>query len=58
MFIEKTNILDNEQTENILEKSLAQMEAMGFDNNNGWLKQLLITNDCRIDKVLDTLDPI
>ncbi|XP_065654111.1 sequestosome-1-like [Hydra vulgaris] len=54
IFVDKESI---DHKESKLERSLRQMEAMGFDNEGGWLRQLLISKDCSIDKVLDALTP-
>ncbi|XP_004206050.2 sequestosome-1 [Hydra vulgaris] len=54
IFVDKESI---DHKESKLERSLRQMEAMGFDNEGGWLRQLLISKECSIDKVLDALTP-
>ena len=38
-----------------LEEAIKAMQDMGFNNNGGWLTQLLISKDCDITRVLDTL---
>ena len=38
-----------------LEVAIAQMRAMGFDDDNGWLVQLLKSKNYDISKVLDAI---
>ena len=38
-----------------LEEATKQMQDMGFNNEGGWLTQLLISKDFDISRVLDTL---
>jgi len=51
------NLTEEQKYEQRLEKAIKQMEAMGFDNDGGWLRQLLISKDLSIGKVLDALNP-
>lgn len=45
-----------EEFERKLNEAIKQMEGMGFQNDNGWLNQLLIAKDFDIGKVIDTLE--
>lgn len=40
-----------------LEEAVAQMQQMGFDNDGGWLRQLLISKELDIGRVVDALRP-
>ena len=44
-----------EEFERRLNEAISQMESMGFNNENGWLGQLLIAKDFDIGRVIDTL---
>ncbi|XP_065064353.1 sequestosome-1-like isoform X2 [Rhopilema esculentum] len=44
-----------EEFERRLNEAISQMETMGFNNENGWLGQLLIAKDFDIGRVIDTL---
>jgi len=58
VFVDKANQLsDEEKFEKRLNEALEKMLAMGFDNDGGWLSQLLITKDLSIDRVLEALNP-
>ena len=46
-----------EQYQNKLKESLERMLAMGFDNDGGWLEQLLVSKQLSIDRVLEALSP-
>jgi len=58
IFVDKTNQLSEEEIfQKRLNEALEKMLAMGFDNDGGWLSQLLITKDLSIDRVLEALNP-
>ena len=38
-----------------LEEATKQMQELGFNNEGGWMTQLLISKDCDITRVLDAL---
>jgi len=46
---------EEEEFERRLDEAIRQMEGMGFNNDNGWLTQLLIAKDFDIGRVIDTL---
>ena len=46
---------EEEEFERRLDEAIKQMESMGFNNENGWLTQLLIAKDFDIGRVIDTL---
>lgn len=46
---------EEEEFERRLDEAIKQMESMGFNNENGWLTQLLISKDFDIGRVIDTL---
>ena len=48
---------DEEKYHQRLDKALRQMEAMCFDNEGGWLRQLLVSKDLSVARVLDALNP-
>jgi len=57
-FENKNNELSEEEKyQQRLDKALRQMESMGFDNDGGWLSQLLVSKDLSIGRVLDALNP-
>ena len=41
-----------------IEEVLVQLKSMGFDDEGGWLTELIKAKDGDIGKVLDTLQPI
>jgi hypothetical protein len=41
--------------EDPLEIAIAQMRAMGFQDENGWLSQLIVAKEYDIGKVLDAI---
>ncbi|XP_057307741.1 uncharacterized protein LOC130645686 [Hydractinia symbiolongicarpus] len=51
------SLTENQKYELRLGKAIRQMEAMGFDNDGGWLRQLLVSKDLSIGRVLDALNP-
>ena len=38
-----------------LEEAIAKMRAMGFEDDSGWLSQLIKAKGCDINKVLDAM---
>jgi len=46
---------EEQEFERKLNEAIRQMECMGFNNDSGWLSQLLISKDFDIGKVIDTL---
>ena len=46
---------EEEEFQRRLDEAIRQMEGMGFNNDNGWLSQLLIAKDFDIGRVIDTL---
>ena len=46
---------EEEEFERKLNEAIKQMENMGFNNESGWLTQLLISKDFDIGRVIDTL---
>jgi len=54
---QESNISEEEKFQQRLDKALKQMESMGFDNDGGWLSQLLVSKDLSIGRVLDALNP-
>lgn len=41
--------------EDPLEVAIAQMKAMGFEDHDGWLSQLIVSKEYDIGKVLDAM---
>lgn len=52
-----TEAVDSEDSnpEDPLEVAIAQMKAMGFEDHDGWLAQLIVAKEYNIDKVLDAI---
>lgn len=61
VFVDKTNqepqLTEEERYQKNLNEALDKMFAMGFDNDGGWLSQLLTSKDLSIDRVLEALNP-
>ena len=55
MFVDDSK--KEERYQNKLKETLDRMIAMGFDNDGGWLEQLLVSKDLSIDRVLEALNP-
>lgn len=47
--------VDEEVSSDPLEVAIAKMRAMGFEDDSGWLRQLITTKGYDLNKVLDAM---
>ena len=47
--------VDEEVPSDPLEVAIAKMHAMGFEDDSGWLRQLITTKGYDLNKVLDAM---
>lgn len=47
--------VDEEVPSDPLEEAIAKMRAMGFEDDSGWLRQLITTKGYDLNKVLDAM---
>ena len=47
--------VDDEVPTDPLEVAIAKMRAMGFEDDSGWLKQLITAKEYDLNKVLDAM---
>lgn len=47
--------VDEEVPSDPLEVAIAKMRAMGFEDDSGWLRQLITTKGYDLNKVLDAM---
>lgn len=44
-------------SEEVVEEALAQLRSMGYQDEGGWLKELVVAKGGDVTKVLDALHP-
>ena len=49
------DIAETQMSTDPLEVAIAQMRSMGFEDDSGWLSQLIVAKDYDIGKVLDAI---
>ena len=46
-----------EQAEEVVQIALQQLRSMGYEDEGGWLRELVIAKEGDITKILDALHP-
>lgn len=52
---EASGTVEDEEPTDPLEVAIAKMRAMGFEDDSGWLKQLVTAKGYDLNKVLDAM---